>query len=117
MSVVRSLAGNKHLGTDGMGLIIGGSLAFSIGTAFMKASQGFTRLIPTMIVALSFVLGSAFLAKAVTGTNVSTTVVVGLGIEAVITITIGTFLMGDRLSLGQMLGVLLVIGGAMLIRL
>jgi small multidrug resistance pump len=98
-----------------MGLIIGGSIAFSIGGAFLRASEGFTRIIPTFIVAASFVLGSAFLARAVTNGNVSTTIVVGLGIEAAITVAIGLCLLGDRLTISQAVGMLLVAGGVALI--
>ena len=95
--------------------IMGGSLAFSVGAAFMKSSQGFTRLVPTAVVMISFLLGAAFLTRAVKTNNMSTTVIVGLGIEAVITVSIGIFLLGDRLSVRQAIGVLLVLVGTALV--
>jgi quaternary ammonium compound-resistance protein SugE len=95
--------------------ILGGSCAFSVGAAFMKSSQGFTRLVPTTIVILSFLLGAAFLTRAVTTNNMSTTVIVGLGFEAVITVGIGIFLLGDRLTIRQAAGMLLVLVGTGLV--
>jgi multidrug transporter EmrE-like cation transporter len=95
--------------------VLGGSFAFSVGAAFMKSSQGFTRLLPTTIVVLSFLLGAAFLTRAVHTNNMSTTVVVGLGFEAVITVGIGIFLLGDRLTLRQGAGMLLVLVGTALV--
>jgi multidrug transporter EmrE-like cation transporter len=95
--------------------ILGGSFAFSIGAAFMKSSQGFTCLVPTAIVILSFLLGAAFLTRAVNANTMSTTVVVGLGFEAVITVCIGIFLLGDKLTIRQGAGMLLVLAGTALV--
>ncbi len=81
----------------------------------MKSSQGFTRLLPTMIVILSFLLGAAFLARAVSANNMSTTVIVGLGFEAVFTVAIGIFLLGDKLTIRQAAGMLLVLAGTALV--
>jgi multidrug transporter EmrE-like cation transporter len=99
-----------------MGLIIGGSVAFSIGGAFMQASRGFTRLTPSLIVAVSFIIGSALIARAVHHANLSTTIVIGLGIEALLTVGFGIMVLGDKVSLRQAAGVLLVVGGVCLVR-
>jgi multidrug transporter EmrE-like cation transporter len=48
--------------------------------------------------------------------NLSTTYVIGLGIEAVVAIGIGLFLLGERLALPQIAGVLLIVGGLALVR-
>ena len=98
-----------------MSLILGGSLAFSIGAAFMKASQGLTRLTPTLVVIISSLIGVAFLAKAVRVTSTSTTIVVGLGFEALLTVAIGICLLGDRVSPRQAAGMILVIAGVALV--
>ena len=65
-----------------MATIIIGSLAFSVGGAFMGISDGFTKFWPSVIIAACFVTGAGFLAKAVNRGGLSTTYVVGLGIEA-----------------------------------
>ncbi len=99
-----------------MGLIFGGSLAFSIGVAFMKPSEGLTRMYPTLVVVLSFVTGAVFLTRAVTIATTTTTVIIGLGLEATLTLAIGTFLLGDRINIRQVLGVVLVLAGVALVR-
>ncbi len=100
-----------------MALIIGGSFAFSIGAAFMKSSQGLTRMLPTMMVVLWFLIGAGLLTKAVTAESTSFAIMVSLGLEALITILIGAFLLGDHISARQALGMAVVIAGVALVRL
>jgi drug/metabolite transporter (DMT)-like permease len=45
----------------------------------------------------------------------STTVIVGLGFEALITVAIGIFLLGDSLTIRQAAGMLFVLAGAALV--
>jgi multidrug transporter EmrE-like cation transporter len=99
-----------------MGLIIGGSVAFSIGAAFMGPSHGFTRLTPSLLVVAAFIIGAGLIARAMQRTPMSTTVVVGLGVEALLTVLIGVFVLGDRITLLQGFGVALVITGVALVR-
>jgi multidrug transporter EmrE-like cation transporter len=107
---------DRGLGGLVMGMIICGSLAFSVGGAFMKASNGLTTFTPTLVVLLSFVLGASLLTRAVTQANMSTTVIVGLGFEAVLTVLIGFLFLGDRVSIGQALGMMLVLSGVALVK-
>lgn len=91
--------------------IIMGSLAFSIGGAFMRQSDGFTKFWPSVVIAACFVVGSAFLARAVNRGGLSTTYVVGLGIEAVISVGIGLALLGERLTGAQTAGIAIIVLG------
>jgi multidrug transporter EmrE-like cation transporter len=99
-----------------VGLILGGSFAFAVGGAFMKASHGFTRFVPSACVVMFFAVGAAFLARAMTTENMSSTVVVGLGIEAVLTVVLGMLLLGDRITPAQFAGLLFILGGVVLVR-
>ena len=94
-----------------MATIIIGSVAFSIGGAFMRLSEGFTRLWPSVIVATCFVVGAAFLAKAVNRGGLSTTYVIGLGLEALISVGIGLALLGERLTGAQTAGIAIILVG------
>lgn len=94
-----------------MAAIIIGSLAFSIGGAFMRQSDGFTRLWPSVVIAACFVTGAAFLARAVNRGGLSTTFVIGLGIEAVISVGIGLALLGEHLTAPQMAGIAIILVG------
>ncbi len=99
-----------------MGFILGSSLAFSVGSVFMKASKGFTRPGPSLIVAVCFVLGAFLIARAVTTSALSTAIIVGLGFEAVLTLALGVLLVGDHISPVQGVGIAMVIGGVALVR-
>jgi len=94
-----------------MATIIIGSVAFSVGGAFMRLSEGFTRLWPSVIVATCFVVGAGFLAKAVNRGGLSTTYVIGLGVEALISVGIGLALLGERLTVSQTAGVAILLVG------
>ena len=94
-----------------MASIIIGSLAFSIGGAFMGISDGFTKFWPSVVIAACFVVGAGFLAKAVNRDGLSTTFVIGLGIEAVLTVGIGLALLGERLTAAQTAGIAIILVG------
>lgn len=94
-----------------MATIIIGSLAFSIGGAFMGVSDGFTKFWPSVVIAACFVIGAGFLARAVNRGGLSTTFVVGLGIEAVISVGIGLALLGERLTAAQVTGIAIILIG------
>jgi small multidrug resistance pump len=91
--------------------VVVGSLAFSVGGAFMGMSAGFTRLWPSVVVAVCFVTGAGFLARAVHRGGLSTTYVVGLGIEAVISVAIGLAILGERLTVAQAVGIGIILVG------
>lgn len=99
-----------------MVLVIAGSVAFSVGGAFMKASNGCTRLGPTLVVAMSFMVGAVLLTRAVHSANVSTTIVFGLGVEAIASVVVGLMFLGERLSLNQGVGVVTVMAGVVLLQ-
>jgi multidrug transporter EmrE-like cation transporter len=94
-----------------MATIIIGSLAFSIGGAFMGLSDGFTKFWPSVIIAACFMVGAVFLARAVNRGGLSTTYVVALGCEAVITVGIGLALLGERLTASQTAGIAIILIG------
>ena len=96
--------------------IIVGSVAFSVGGAFMGHSAGFTRLWPSVIVAACFVVGSGFLAKAVYRGGLSTTYVVGLGVEALISVAIGLAILGERLTISQSAGIAIILVGLLTLK-
>ena len=94
-----------------MASIIIGSLAFSIGGAFMGISDGFTKFWPSVMIVACFATGAGFLAKAVNRGGLSTTYVIGLGIEAVVSVGIGLALFGERLTTSQSAGVVIILVG------
>ena len=100
-----------------MGLIVTASCLFAAAGALMKASDGFTAALPSVGVVVLFGVGAALLARAVHRDGLTTSWVVGLGLEAAITTLLGMWLYSERLSLYQLAGVVLVVGGTAVIRL
>jgi len=99
-----------------MATIIMGSVAFSIGGAFMRLSDGFTRLWPSLVVASCFVIGAGFLARAVHRGGLSTTYVLGLGIEALLSVGIGLAVLGERLTPAQTTGIAIILIGLITVK-
>jgi len=99
-----------------MATLILASVAFSAGGAFMKPSGGFTRLGPSLAVVACFVLGAVLLTRAVSHGNLSTTYVLGLGLEAVVSVGVGMLLLGERLTIMQTAGIVCILVGLVVVR-
>jgi small multidrug resistance pump len=100
-----------------VGAVILASVAFAIGGAFLKVSDGFTRPGPSAAVAALFLSGAVLLAHAVKSQSLSSAYVIGLGLEAVVSIGLGSWLFGERLTWAQAIGVLLILAGVTSVRL
>jgi multidrug transporter EmrE-like cation transporter len=100
-----------------VGAVILASLAFAVGGAFMKASDGFTRPAPSTAVAVLFLSGAVLLAHAVRSHGLQTAYVLGLGLEAVASIGLGHLVFGERLTWTQSFGVVLILAGVTSVRL
>lgn len=98
-----------------MATLILASATFSVGGAFMKPSGGLTRLWPTLVVVLSFLVGSLLLTLAVHRGALSTTYVLGLGLEALVSIGVGVVLLGEQLSAPKVGGIALIALGLVIV--
>ncbi len=77
----------------------------------MKISVGFTRVWPTIVVTVLFLVGAYLLSRAVLTGGLSSAYTVGLGVEAVISVAIGLYLFDERMSPVQLFGVALILVG------
>jgi small multidrug resistance pump len=102
---------------DVVGYVVASSVAFGIGGAFMKVSDGLQRLWPSIAVGALFLVGVMLLGRAVRSEGLSVAYVAGLGVEAVVSVVLGRYLFGERLSVPQGIGLLLIIGGVASLRL
>lgn len=91
-------------------LIISGLLETAWATA-LSASHGFTRLWPSLIFAVTLVLSMGGLALALRSIPVGTGYAVWVGIGAVGTAIIGMTWLGEGVSVGKLLCLLLVVSG------
>ena len=92
------------------------SVAFAAGGALMKWSDGFSRLLPSFAIGALFLLGAAAMARAVSTNGLSSAFVMGLGIEAVISVAMGVTLLGERLGPAEWGGIGLIVVGVALLR-
>jgi multidrug transporter EmrE-like cation transporter len=96
--------------------MLASSAAFGIGGVFMKPSAGLTRLFPSLAVIFFFLVGALFLTVAVSKGSISTVIVVGLGFEALFSVGFGIWVLGERLSIHQALGIALILCGVLVMR-
>jgi multidrug transporter EmrE-like cation transporter len=92
------------------------SVAFAVGGAVMKVSDGFSRPWPSAAAALLFLAGAVLLGFAIGSQGLSTAYTVGLGIEAVVSIGLGCWVFGERLSGPQAVGMILILAGVASVR-
>jgi quaternary ammonium compound-resistance protein SugE len=79
--------------------------------ASMKASDGFTRLIPSIITVIGVVGGIGFLTFAMKDIPVSIAYPIWTGIGALGTVVIGYFYFGEGMSLLKGLSIAMIVGG------
>jgi multidrug transporter EmrE-like cation transporter len=94
-----------------VGFIVGASVAFGVAGALMKLSDGLHRAWPTIGIAALFVVGGLLLGRAVSTQGLSVAYMAGLGIEAVLSVAIGRYAFGERVTGPQALGLLLIVAG------
>jgi small multidrug resistance pump len=100
-----------------VGFLVGASLAFAVGGALMTWSDGFRRLWPSLGVVVLFVLGAFLLAQVVRTTGLSTAYALGLGLEAIVSVGIGMYVFGERMTPVKAVGVVLILAGVASVRL
>jgi multidrug transporter EmrE-like cation transporter len=99
-----------------MAFIVAASVAFGLGGALMKLSEGLHRLWPLVGIGVLFVVGAYLLAVAVRREGLSVAYVLGLGMEAAIATGLGRLLFDERLTALQAVGLLLIAVGVASVR-
>jgi multidrug transporter EmrE-like cation transporter len=97
-----------------MTAVIIASCMFASGGALMKVSDGFTRVWPSAGVIIIFSVGAYLFARALRTEGLSTVWIVGLGIEAAVSVLLGMWLFSEQFSSFQIAGVVLILGGTVL---
>ncbi|EOW6721876.1 SMR family transporter [Cronobacter dublinensis] len=88
-----------------------------IGTTFLKLSEGFSRLVPTLVTAICY--GIAFWCLSVTMRTIPTGIIYAIwsGVGIVLIGIVGWIFLGQKLDLPAMLGMGLIIAGVIVINL
>ncbi|MEU5942171.1 multidrug efflux SMR transporter [Micromonospora sp. NPDC047548] len=87
------------------------------GTSLLKATDGFTRLWPTLGLAVSYLAAFLLLALAVREIPVGVAYAVWSGLGTAAIVAIGAVFLGEPLSVTKVVGVGLVIAGVVVLNL
>jgi multidrug transporter EmrE-like cation transporter len=97
--------------------VLAAAVFFTAGGVSMKASAGMTRLTPTLLFFLFFVVGAAFQALALREAELGVAYLVVLGLEAVLAAVLGVLIFAEQVSASKCFGVLTVVLGIVLLHL
>ncbi|WP_422751945.1 DMT family transporter [Micromonospora sp. WMMD708] len=87
------------------------------GTSLLKATQGFTRLWPTLGLAVAYLTAFGMLALAVRDIPVGVAYAMWSGLGTAAIVAVGAAFLGEPLSLTKVVGVGLIIGGVVVLNL
>ncbi|MBL1287667.1 small multidrug resistance pump [Streptomyces sp. LamerLS-316] len=101
----------------GYGLLAAAIAAEVAGTTAMKYSEGFTRLWPSLITVVGYVLAFALLAQTLKTLSIGTAYAIWAGTGTAAVAAIGILWMGESASLAKLAGIVLVIAGVVVLNL
>ena len=86
-------------------------LAETVGTTALKASEGFTRLMPSILTALAYAVSFYLLAQVLRTIPVGIAYAIWSGLGIVFIASIGWIWFGQRLDVPAMIGLGLIVAG------
>ncbi|WP_327119806.1 multidrug efflux SMR transporter [Streptomyces sp. NBC_01341] len=101
----------------GYGLLAAAIAAEVAGTTAMKYSEGFTRLWPSLVTVVGYVLAFALLAQTLKTLSIGTAYAIWAGTGTAVIAVIGILWMGESASLLKLAGIALVIAGVVVLNL
>jgi quaternary ammonium compound-resistance protein SugE len=84
---------------------------------FMKQSEGFSRLVPSLITVVAMMASFGLLALAMRTLPLGTSYVIWTGIGAVGAFIVGILLLGEPINATRLLAALLIVAGLILMKL
>ncbi|MEU3995780.1 multidrug efflux SMR transporter [Streptomyces fungicidicus] len=101
----------------GYALLAGAIAAEVVGTTAMKYSEGFTRLWPSVITAVGYLVAFALLAQTLKTMSVGTAYAIWSGAGTAAIAAIGMMFMGEGLTAAKAVGIALIIVGVAVLNL
>ncbi|MFF8863722.1 DMT family transporter [Streptomyces sp. NPDC015139] len=99
-------------------LLLAGAIAAEVAaTTAMKYTEGFTRLWPSLVTSLGYVVSFALLAQTLKTVQIGTAYAIWSGVGTAAIAVLGLLLFGEGLSPAKVAGILLIIGGVMVLNL
>jgi small multidrug resistance pump len=87
------------------------------GTTAMKYSDGFSRLVPSLLTVLGYLVSFVLLAQTLKTVSVGTAYAIWSGFGTAAIATIGVVFLGEGMTLAKAVGIALIIVGAVVLSL
>jgi small multidrug resistance pump len=98
--------------------LLAGAIASEVAaTTAMKYSEGFSRLWPSLVTVVGYVIAFVLLAQCLKTVQVGTAYAIWAGAGTAVIAAIGMVFLGEALSLTKVAGILLIIGGVVVLNL
>lgn len=98
--------------------MLAGAIAAEVAaTTAMKYSDGFSKLWPSLVTLLGYVIAFALLAQTLKTVSVGTAYAIWAGAGTAVIAAIGMVFLGEGLSAAKLGGIALIIGGVVLLNL
>ncbi|MGP4042945.1 DMT family transporter [Streptomyces sp. 2A115] len=99
-------------------LLLTGAIAAEVAaTTAMKYSEGFSKLWPSLVTGLGYLVAFALLAQTLKTVQVGTAYAIWAGVGTAAIAAIGTVFLGEGLGVAKLAGIVLIIGGVVLLNL
>ncbi|CAL9411406.1 DMT family transporter [Streptomyces sp. NPDC057245] len=98
-------------------LLVGAIAAEVAGTTAMKYSEGFSRLAPSLLTALGYIVSFGLLAQTLKTLNVGTAYAIWSGLGTAAIAAIGVLFMGEGMTATKAAGIALIILGVVVLNL
>ncbi|MFI6337667.1 DMT family transporter [Streptomyces sp. NPDC050535] len=98
-------------------MLVGAIAAEVAATTAMKYSDGFSKLWPSLVTLLGYVIAFALLAQTLKTVSVGTAYAIWAGVGTAAIAAIGMVFLGEGLSAAKVAGIALIIGGVVLLNL
>ncbi|MFM9449356.1 DMT family transporter [Streptomyces acidiscabies] len=98
-------------------MLAGAILAEVIATSAMKYSDGFSKLWPSLLTGLGYVVSFALLAQALRSVSIGTAYAIWAGVGTATIAVIGVVLFGDGVGGAKIAGILLIVAGVVVLNL
>jgi small multidrug resistance pump len=97
-------------------VLLAGAIAAEVGaTTAMKYTEGFSRLWPSLLTVLGYVVAFALLAQTLKTVSVGTAYAIWAGVGTAAIAAIGMLFLGEGLTVAKAAGLVLIIGGVVLL--
>ncbi|MGW0765103.1 DMT family transporter [Streptomyces sp. NPDC002676] len=97
-------------------LLLAGAIAAEVAaTTAMKYSQGFSRLGPSLLTAMGYLVSFSLLAQCLKTVQIGTAYAIWSGVGTAVIAVLGLLLFGEGLSLTKVAGILLIVGGVVVL--